>query len=80
MWNEIKKREWDFEPTEIGSCNAIGITKLVKSNKLFFNFVVQGNVKSAQAWDIRSLGFSWFLHQKVFMGRWFGGKNIILLF
>ncbi len=36
--------------------------------------------KGAQAWDIRSLGFSWFLHHKVFMGRWFVGKNINLLF
>ncbi len=38
------------------------------------------DVEGAQAWDIRSLGFSWFLHHKVFMGRWFGGKNINLLF
>jgi hypothetical protein len=36
--------------------------------------------KGAQAWDIRSLGFSWILHHKVFMGRWFVGKNINLLF
>ncbi len=26
-------------------------------------------LKGAQVWDIRSLGFSWFLHHKVFMGR-----------
>ena len=32
-------------------------------------------LKGAQVWDIRSLGFSWFLHHKVFMGRWFGGKG-----
>ncbi len=38
------------------------------------------DVKDAQAWDIRSLEFSWFLRHKVFMGRWFGGKNINLLF
>ncbi len=37
-------------------------------------------IKGAQVWDIRSLVFSWFLHHKVFMGRWFGGKNINLLF
>jgi hypothetical protein len=37
-------------------------------------------IKGAQAWDIRSLEFSWFLRHKVFMGRWFGGKNINLLF
>ncbi len=36
--------------------------------------------KGAQAWDIRSLGFSWFLHNKVFMGRRFLGKNTNLLF
>ncbi len=36
--------------------------------------------KGAQAWDIWSLGFSWFLHHKVFIGRWFVGKNINLLF
>ncbi len=36
--------------------------------------------KGAQVWDIPSLGFSCFLHHKVFMGRWFGGKNINLLF
>ncbi len=36
--------------------------------------------KGDQVLDIRSLGFSWFLHHKVFMGRWFGGKNINLLF
>jgi hypothetical protein len=35
--------------------------------------------KGAQAWDIRSLGFSWFLENKVFLGRWFGGKNINLI-
>ncbi len=40
----------------------------------------QKHIKGAQAWDIRSFGFSWFLHHKVFMGRWFGGKNINLLF
>jgi hypothetical protein len=38
------------------------------------------DIKGAQVWDIRSLGFSWFLHHKVFLGRWFGGKNINLLF
>ncbi len=36
--------------------------------------------KGAQAWDIRSLEFSWFLRHKVFIGMWFGGKNINLLF
>ncbi len=38
------------------------------------------NLKGAQVWDIRSLGFSWFLHHKVFLGKWYGGKNINLLF
>ncbi len=37
-------------------------------------------IKGAQAWDIRSHEFSWFLRHKVFMGMWFGGKNINLLF
>ena len=36
------------------------------------NFV---RLRGAQAWDIPSLGFSWFLHHKVFMGRWFIGKK-----
>jgi hypothetical protein len=36
--------------------------------------------KGAQAWDIRLLEFSWFLQNKVFLGRWFGGKNINLIF
>ena len=49
--------------------------------KIFFGPNLKKNLlKGAQGWDIRSLGFSWFLHHKVFMGRWFVGKNINLLF
>ncbi len=36
--------------------------------------------KGAQAWDFRSLGFSWFLHHKAFLGLWVTlGLNIVTL-
>jgi hypothetical protein len=56
--------------------------KLGKSLKIKQNKTITINVplfKGAQAWDIPSLGFSWFLQNKVFLGRWFGGKNINLI-
>ncbi len=34
----------------------------------FVRSIFSTHVKGAQVWDIRSLGFSWFLHHKVFMG------------
>jgi hypothetical protein len=52
-------------------------TVLIKKLSVIFS---KAYIKGAQAWDIRSLRFSWFLHHKVFMGRWFVGKNINLLF
>jgi hypothetical protein len=43
---------------------------------LFYVCVVSARtLKGAQLWDFRSLGFSWFLHHKVFLGRRLGGKN-----
>ena len=32
---------------------------------IFEGFLTHSTLKGAQAWDIRSLGFSWFLHHKV---------------
>jgi hypothetical protein len=51
-----------------------GIGKHVNTSDRYCEF------EGAQVWDIRSLGFSWFLHHKVFWVGDFGAKILTSYF
>ncbi len=75
QWTANDKWKFSFQQ------GAINVNARREQGKPEPNFLVLlRELKGAQVWDIRSLGFSWFLHHKVFMGRWFGGKNNNFLF
>ncbi len=72
----LDRIEYDFQKSRAGPWDHKDLVSAKKSKKKFHACV---HLKGPKL-EIFDRGFSWFLHHKVFMGRWFSCKNINLLF